>query len=65
MTFAHTFNTVLGDVINDWSLNCQHNSDAELARFLKRIDQLRSNLSGAMVAYADAFEADEVSTPTV
>ena len=58
-----TINDFLGDVINDWSFDCQHKSDAELARSLKRIEQLRSELSRIIGAYADAVEADKTSIP--
>ena len=58
-----SINTFLQDVINDWSLDCQHKSDAELAKSLKRIEQLRSDFSQAIDAYVQAVETDQAAAP--
>lgn len=58
-----SINVFLGDVINDWSLDCQHKSDTELARSYRRIRQLRSDFSQVIGAYVQAVETDQLVTP--
>ena len=51
-------NKFLQDTLNEWSFDCQHKSDAALAKSLTRIKQLCSDLGQAIGTYEDAVESD-------
>ncbi len=58
-----SINAFLQDLINNWSFDCQHKSDAELVESLKSIKQLCSDFNEAIGAYIQAVEAGSSLLP--
>lgn len=53
-------NTFLDSVIDAWSSDCQHKSNAELARSMKRIEWLRAEFGRISKDYALADEHNTI-----